>query len=80
MKKAAVVSQGGFTANYLGSSCLAAPPNAPREVLRADDHSQAAMMLPVKQTIAIGRQYGAFRFACVVRSNQHDCAKVNPSI
>jgi hypothetical protein len=30
------------------------------------------MMLAVKQAIAIGRQYGAFRFASVVRSNQHD--------
>jgi hypothetical protein len=72
MKKATLVSQGGFTANYRLSSCLAAPPNAPPEALRAGDHSQADMMLAVKQTIAIGRQCGAFRFACVVRSNQHD--------
>jgi len=38
------------------SSCLAAPPDAPREALRTDDRSRAAMMLAVKQTIAIGRQ------------------------
>jgi hypothetical protein len=30
------------------------------------------MMLAVKQAIAIGRRYGAFRFALVIELDQHD--------
>jgi hypothetical protein len=89
MKKAAVVSQGGFTANYRFSSCLTAPPNDRLETLgrmktrgRAAQQPHAAPGLVAEvaiaaQTSAIGRKIGLQRVRFVFADDRHDQVKVN---
>jgi hypothetical protein len=89
MKKAAVVSQGGFTSNYRIVLGLAAPPLARFETLgpiaawnraREAPRGSVIAMLTAQQTIATRRKYGAHRYRFVVAHDQHDFAKVNSRI
>jgi len=75
MKKAAVVSQGGFTSNYRIVLGLAAPPLARFETLgpiaawnraREAPRGSVIAMLTAQQTIATRRKYGAHRYRFVV--------------
>jgi hypothetical protein len=80
MKKAAVVSQGGFAGTRCFSSCLAAPPGLVLEDAgnrhvrpRAFDAIAVAIaILPAKQASARGRYRGPRRFLRWLAQARHD--------
>jgi hypothetical protein len=91
MKKAAVVSQGGFTSNCRFSSCLTAPPNGRIETRgHMETRGRPAQRHPLSagligeaptggQTSAIGRKNGPQRVRFFVAHDRHDQVKVNSS-